>query len=80
VDTRVYTRRAEIVVSVVADAAVEVLVIHGVVAVVAVHNPGGACYRLGTECQRGVGSFGEPVKEGCKEGQYATIFHLVQGP
>ena len=45
VDARVYTSRAEIIVSVIADTAMVVLFIHRMVAVVAVHNPCSACYR-----------------------------------
>lgn len=77
VNAGVHTSRAEIVVSVVTDAAVEVLVIHWVVAIVAVYDPGGACNRFGTECKRGVRSLGGLVKEGCEEGQYTIEFHLV---
>lgn len=68
VDARVDASRTEVVVSIVADAAVEVLVVHRVVAVVAVHNPGSTCCRwLGSERERGiVWSLGQLVEEGCR--------------
>ena len=65
VDARVNTRRAEIVIATIADAAVEVLVFHGLVAVVAVDDPGGAyIVRLGAESEAGaVFAHFEDVKE-----------------
>jgi hypothetical protein len=43
---------AKIVVATIADAAMVVLVLHGMIAVVAVHHPRGAhVVRLGAECE-----------------------------
>jgi hypothetical protein len=53
VDAGIYTGWAKIVVAAVADAAVEMLVFHGVIAVVAVHNPRGGA-RLGSKCEIGI--------------------------
>jgi hypothetical protein len=49
VDTTIDTRRAEIVITAVTDAAVEMVVFHGMVTVVAIHHPGSADARLGAE-------------------------------
>jgi hypothetical protein len=49
VDTIVDTARAKIVIATVTDAAVEMIVFHGMVAVVAIHHPGSAYARLGPE-------------------------------
>jgi hypothetical protein len=54
VDSGIHASGAEIVVAAVADAAVEVLVFHGVVAVVAIHDPRGAGARLRAECEIGI--------------------------
>jgi hypothetical protein len=55
VNARVNASGAQIVVTSIADAAVEVLIFHGVVAIVAVHNPRGAGgVRLRTECKIGI--------------------------
>jgi hypothetical protein len=71
------TGRAEIVVATVTDTAVEVLVIHGVVAVVAVYDPGSAGSRLGTESEGDiVGSLGELVEEGWRWSQHTAYFDL----
>jgi hypothetical protein len=65
VDARVNASRAQVVVASVADAAVEVLVFHGMVAVVAVHDPRGAgSVRLRAECKISiVGGICEVVEE-----------------
>ena len=50
VNARIYASWAEIIVAVITDAAMEVLVLHGLVAVVAIDNPRGAYIaRLGAE-------------------------------
>ena len=76
VNARIYASWAEIIVAVVTDAAMEVFVVHGVIAVVAVHNPGSACCcGLGVESQRGVvGSLCQLVKEGCSSCQIQSSF------
>jgi hypothetical protein len=52
VNTWIDARRAQVVVATVADTAMEVLVVHGVVAVVAVHDPStGVLDGLGAECK-----------------------------
>jgi hypothetical protein len=52
VNTWVDARRAQVVVATIADTAMEVLVVHGVVAVVAVHDPStGVLDGLGAECK-----------------------------
>jgi hypothetical protein len=75
VNARVYASWAEIIVAVVTDAAMEVLVIHGVVAAVAIHNPGSTCCcGLGAESQWGVVRLCQLVKEGCSSGQRQSSF------
>jgi hypothetical protein len=55
VDASVDTSRAKIIVATVADTTVEVLVFHGMVAVIAVHYPRGAnVVRLGSERKTGI--------------------------
>lgn len=68
VDAVVYASRAEVVIAAVAYTAVEVLVLHGLVAVVAVHDPRGAhVARLGAECEtRVVVGSCEVVEEACE--------------
>jgi hypothetical protein len=52
VNTWIDARRAQVVVATIADTAMEVLVVHGVVAVVAVHDPStGVLDGLGAECK-----------------------------
>jgi hypothetical protein len=49
VDTRIDASGAEIVIAAVTNAAVEMVVLHGMVAVVAIYHPGSAGARLGPE-------------------------------
>jgi hypothetical protein len=67
VNARINASRAEVVVAAIADAAVEVFVLHGMVAVVAVHDPGGLWAvrgKLRAECEIGVvGRICEVVEE-----------------
>ena len=65
VNTCVNASRAKIIISTIANAAMEVLIFHRVVAVVAIYHPGGAnIVRLGTEGKVSVvGRIREIVKE-----------------
>ena len=51
VDACIDTSRAKIVVTTITHAAMKVLIFHGVVAVIAIHNPGCDAVRLGPECE-----------------------------
>ena len=70
VDAVVYAGRAEIVITTVAYTAVEVLVLHGLVAVVAVYHPRSAgVARLRAECETGV------VVRSCEVVEEACTLH-----